>query len=133
MVTPSRRRTRFLAWTAVVLIALNCLSGASRLVHASRTWVVHYPSLESYQLAHPFNILFSSEGVDQRLPSSSFIAPFDHDSPSMFRDILACRPERLLIESAFVRPQMPTRFYVTTSGSGRPFATVCGPSCPLAM
>lgn len=102
---------------AVVLLVINALSLASSLYQAPSTWVVHHPSLESYQLAHPLNVLIGSEGVDERLPSTSVIDPSDFGRPSMFRDILTCGPASIFVEEC-EPPQWPARFYITSRGNG---------------
>ena len=70
------------------------------------------PALEQYQIDHPSNILFSSEFWDPRIPPSSVVDPYQPDRPSMLRELLACHPAAIFVESGTSEPQMPVRVYI---------------------
>lgn len=112
------QRRRVLVLVAIVLIVLNSLFIALRHSERPTRWVVRDPSLESYQLAHPYDVLFGSDAWDERLPPSSVLGPFNEHRPSIVRDLLACGAANVMVEEHTGPPQMPTRFYLTATGNG---------------
>jgi hypothetical protein len=76
-------------------------------------WTISMPALERDQIANPSNALFTFHSWDPRVPLSSVADPYQPNKPSMFRDIMACRPAAIFMEWGSSRPpQMPPRYYV---------------------
>jgi hypothetical protein len=113
-------RTRPLVVIAFVLLAINVAFLLTR--SQQQEWLIRLPALEEFQRQHPDNLLFSSDHWDARVPISSVIDPsLSEERPSMLRDILSCRPTRVVMETREKLPQMPVRYYVSGIG-GREYS-----------
>lgn len=94
-----------------------------------RAWTVYMPDVEQSQKFNPYNLLFSPEGWDKRIPVSSVIDPFSPTKPSMFRSLLGCHPSAIVFEQSNGMPQMPIRYYLY--GNDARVATCARHALPL--